>query len=327
MTTLKNAMSETAKQMDHGNGCTRLVGLIGWPSEAWPSGMLYNAAFRALELNWRCVPLPVPMGRLRAALLGLRALGFVGAELTESYQNAALDYVEELSPAAESIGAVKFVRVDEHGQLVGDNIQWLGFLAALRALVPSLKGLRPLIIGAGNAARSVVYALVREGLPLTIVDERIEQAIELVHHLRHALDEHSFSVYRWPQDLERLAPHVNLIVNTTRIGTWPDVDCSPWPDDLPFPSDAIVVDLVALPRETRVLRQARASGARTVSGLSVLACEAALTFESWTGCPIPVEVMLRVAHRVLGQHTPGDVAWPGNVGESQSTVSSVQVCQ
>ncbi len=285
--------------VDRSNNCTHLIGLIGWPAKLGLSPTIYNAAFQALGLNWNYVPLTVPNGQLREALLGLRALGFTGAELAGPYQADALNYLEELSPAAEAVGAVQHVIVDERGRLVGDNVRWLGFLARLRALIPSLNGLRPLIIGAGDAARSIVYALTREGLPLTIVAERMEQAIDLVDRLRHVMDETNFSVYRWPQDLERVAPDANLVINTTTIGMRPEGDRSPWPDDVPFPSDAVAFDLVAWPSETRFLRQARASGSRTVSGLSLLVYEAALILARWTGYPPPTEVMWSVVEEAL----------------------------
>jgi shikimate dehydrogenase len=246
--------------------------------------------------------------------------------LDEEYQRDAVHHVEQISREAEMIGAVNFVSVDGQGRLVGDNSRWFGFLAALRALEPSLNGLaerpgaewsglRPLIIGAGNAARSIVYALTREGLPLTIVDERMDQAVDLVHLLRRTMDEHSFGVYRWPQDAERLAPDANLIVNTTDIGAWPDVDRSPWPDDVAFPPDALVVDLVSRPAETRFVRAARASGATAISGLSLLVFEAARAFEKWTGQTAPVKVMQRVA----GNTTLAEIALPENLTLLQPT--------
>ena len=278
---------------------TRLVGLLGEPAAPGSSPEIYNAAFNALSLNWRCVPLPAQRGQVREALLGLRALGLAGAELTGPYQRDALNYVDELSPAAEVIGIVDFLKVDERGRLVGDNLRWLSFLAALRTLVPTLNGLRPLIIGAGDAAQSVAYALTREGFPLTIVDERMDLSIDLVHRLRHVADEHSFSVYRWPQDLEEVGADANLIVNTTTIGTWPDVDRSPWCVDLSLPLDAVVIDLVAWPSETRLLRQAQASGASTVSGLWLSVFQAALMFERWTGHPAPTEVLWDAISQLL----------------------------
>jgi shikimate dehydrogenase len=283
---------------------TRLVGLLGGPVSPGSSPEIYNAAFDALSLNWRCVPLLIRKGQLREALVGLRALGLEGAELTGTYQRDALNLVDELSSAAEVIGTVDFLKVNERGWLVGDNMRWLSFLAALRTLVPSLNGLRPLIIGAGDAARSVAYALTREGLPLTIVDERMDLSIELVHRLRHVADEHSFSVYRWPQDLEEVGADANLIVNATNIGVWPDVERSPWPVDMSFRSDAVVIDLVAWPSETRLLRQAQAGGAGTVSGLWLSVFRAALIFERWTGHPAPTAVMWDALGQSFSQHAP-----------------------
>jgi len=273
------------------DGRTRLIGLIGWPIGPYSPLDLYNAAFRASGLNWRCVPLLVRKGQLRAALQGLRALGFVGAEITEPYQQEVVAHVDELSPAAEATGIVDFVRVDDCGRLVGDNVRWLGFLVTLRTLVPSLNGLRPLVIGSGTSARSVVYALTREGLPLTIVDECIDQAVDLVHRLRHVLHEHSFSVYRLPQDLDRIACDVNLIINASGLEMQLDTNRSPWPDHLPFPSDALVFDLVPWHTETCFLRQARMNGAATTSGLSLLLNAAAAAFERWTGQPAVIEAM------------------------------------
>ena len=302
----------TLKQARPIDDHTRLVGWIGWPTGPRSMLKVYNAAFAALDLNWRCVPLLVPDGQLREALWGLRALGFVGAGVADRYQRDVLRHLEKLSPAAESADVVNFVRVDQNGQLVGDNAHWLGFLAALRAVIPSLNGLRPLVIGAGDAARSIVYALTREGLPLTIVDSQIARAVDLVHRLRHVLHEHSFSVYRWPVDLERVAPKANLIINTTALGAWPDVARSPWPDELAFPPNALVVDLVSRPGETRFLRQARDSGARTISGTSLRICAAAMAFERWTGLPPSLEVMCQAMGKAGGARTPQGVNQPQN---------------
>jgi shikimate dehydrogenase len=305
-------MSRKIKQTEDEYGYTHLIGMIGWPAGDGVSPAIYNVAFHALGLNWRCVPLPVPNGQLRQALLGLRALGFAGAELAEPYQSEALKYLEEAGPAARTMGAVKFVRVDESGRLIGDNLRWLAFLGTLRTLVPSLNGLRPLVIGAGPEAESIVYALTREGLPLTIVDEHMERAIDLVHRLRHAMAEHSFSVYRWPQDLRQVTPSANLIINTTAMGTWPDVDRSPWPDDVPFPAGALVFDLASWPGETHFLQQAQNCGARTVSGLPLLVYETALALEMWTGRPAPIKVMWRTVRDSLMGGTQRDISWPEN---------------
>jgi shikimate dehydrogenase len=310
------------KQTEDEYGYTHLIGMIGWPAGDGVSPAIYNVAFHALGLNWRCVPLPVPDGQLRQALLGLRALGFAGAELAEPYQSEALKYLEEAGPAARTLGAVKFVRVDQSGGLIGGNLRWLAFLGTLRTLVRSLNGLRPLVIGAGRGAESIVYALIREGLPLTIVDEHMERAIDLVHRLRHAMAEHSVSVYRWPQDLRQVTPGANLIINTTGVGTWPEVDRSPWPDDVPFPPGALVFDLLSWPSATRFVQQARSCGARTVGGLPLLAYETALALEMWTGRPAPIKLMWRTVRDSLMGGAQRDESWPENTARTATVEPS-----
>jgi shikimate dehydrogenase len=299
-------------QTDHINSHTRLVGLVGYPAGPWPLPVVYNAAFDAVGLNWRYVPLLVSGGYLREALLGLRAMGFVGAEVAAHFQRDALEYVDKLSPAAEAIGAANLVRIDERGQLVGDNVQWLSFLRLLRTLSPSLEGLRPLVIGAEETVFSIVYALSRQGLPITIIDPFIDRAIDLVHRLRHTHNEHSFSAHRWPHDLERVAANTNLIINATAVGVCPDVDPGLWPDDLPFPPGAVAFDLACQLDETRFLRQARAGGARTVDGLQLLVYEAAMAFEKWTGQMPPYKVMFQAAGQMLDRETR-DASWTSDV--------------
>ena len=288
---------------------TRLVGLIGYPARPWPMPVMYNAAFDALDLNWRYVPLPVSGGQLREALIGLRALGFAGAQVATHYQRDVLDHLDELSPAAETIGAANLIQVDARGRLLGDNTHWHGFLNILRTVSPSLDGLRPLVIGAGDAARSIVYALSCQGLAVTILDQHINQAIDLVHRLRHALDEHSFSVYRWPDDLGQAAADANLIINTIDAGIGYDANNFVWPSDLPFPPDAVVFDLACQLDETLFLRQARAGGRRVVGGFQLLVYEAALAFEKWTGRIPPYEVMFEAAGQMPTEETTRDTTW------------------
>jgi shikimate dehydrogenase len=306
-----------AARADRKTVYTRMVGMIGCPRGSWPSTKIYNAAFQALGLNWLCMPLPVSEGRLRQALTGLGALGFVGAEVSEPYQSEAALCLQQLSPAARAIGAVNFIEVDASRRLIGDHTRWIDFLATVRRFVPSVDKVRPLIIGAGPAADSIVYALIQQGLPLTIADARLEKAIDLVHRLRHVRDEHSFSVHRWPQDLEQVVRGANLIVNATGVGPWPNVDRSPWPVDAPFPPGALVFDLVPFPCETRFLRQARASGATTVSGLSLSVFEAARSFERWTRHRAPVGVMWRAAQEALSHRLLPEPALPEN-GDSRA---------
>jgi len=295
------------------DGRTRLIGLMGWPLAPYSPLDLYNAAFCAAGLNWRCVSLPIAKGELRAALLGLRALGFVGAEVAAPYQREVVRHLDELSPAAEAMGIVDLVQVDGCGRLVGENVRWLGFLATLRTLVPSLNGLRPLVMGSGVDATSVVYALTHEGLPVTIVDERIDRAVDMVRRLRHVLHEHSFSVYGLSPDLDRVASGANLIINASGPDAWLETDRSPWPDQVAFPKGALVFDLASWHRDSRFLRRARSSGAGTANGLSLAVNSAAAAFERWTGQPAVIEAMWRALEKRRIWEMPQGLSLPGDM--------------
>jgi shikimate dehydrogenase len=92
-------------------------------------------------------------------------------------------------------------------------------------------------------------------------------------------------------DLERLGSGIQLIVNATPIGMFPEADFSPWPNGLPFPKEAAIYDLVYNPRQTRLVREAQNAGLRATTGLGMLVEQAALSFACWTGRDVPREVL------------------------------------
>ena len=150
------------------NGATKLVGLIGWPVEHSLSPAMHNAAFASLGLNWVYVPLPVPPGTVEAAVKGLAALGFQGANVTVPHKQAVMPYLDELTEAAKIIGAVNTIVVggaEAHSRtpLRGDNTDAEGFIRALREGGFEPQGSSATVLGAGGAARAVVYALLASG--------------------------------------------------------------------------------------------------------------------------------------------------------------------
>src|SRR5689334_9998263 len=138
-------------------GRTRVAGVVGWPVSHSLSPAMHNAAFGALGLDWTYVPFAVPPERLAAAVAGLTALGFAGANITIPHKQAVMSLVDEMSPAARAIGAVNTLIMN--GKVYGDNTDWTGFLRALRDVGCEPAGSRAVVLGAGGAARSIVYAL------------------------------------------------------------------------------------------------------------------------------------------------------------------------
>lgn len=297
-------------------GESRLLGLLGWPVAHSLSPAMHNAAAVALGLDVVYLPLPVAPGTVADALRGLKALGFLGANVTVPHKQAVMAYLESIEPAAQAIGAVNTInvlpsndrqdltdrrpRTTDHrnrqspiSNLYGYNTDWSGFLADLHQHEVAIDGRDCLVLGAGGSARAVAYALAKSGGRVTVLARRPAQAEGLVADLQGHLDEAAgpLRVAPWTALPEFREVKTPLIVNTTPVGMHPQVGASPWPDDPGFASGSVVYDLVYNPQETRLMRQARAAGCRALNGLGMLLQQGALAFEIWTGVKPPLEVM------------------------------------
>ena len=276
------------------------VGLIGWPVEHSLSPAMHNAAFRALGLGWRYDLLPVPPGHLETAMAGLSAGGFRGANVTVPHKSTVMTYLDRIDDAAQSIGAVNTVSLQGR-RWIGHNTDAAGFVHALRAGGLEPAGRQALLLGAGGAARAVAYALAGARCTVVIHNRTARRAAELVDDLRRlGLD----APVTWsPGELaldELDLARFDLLVNATAVGMWPNREDTAWPDELPMPAHWTVFDLVYNPLETRLLRQARRAGAKTIDGLGMLVWQGALAFELWTGQKPPLELMRAAALQTLG---------------------------
>ncbi|MCD6290498.1 MAG: shikimate dehydrogenase, partial [Anaerolineae bacterium] len=266
------------------NGETRLVGVMGWPVEHSLSPPMHNAAFAALSLNWCYVPLPVPPDWIDAALDGLRALGFVGANATIPHKQAVIPHLADLTEAAQAIGAVNTIWVDEDGTLHGDNTDAYGFLAAIREAGVDPAGQRTAVLGAGGASRAVAYALGSAGARYVgLWNRTLSRAQRIARDMAQYFPATVYEAHSFPGDLPLITRDVGIIVHCTPIGMWPHEDQSPWPSDMPFPPHCVVMDLIYRPEETRLLTQARQAGCQTLNGVGMLVHQGAAAFRRWTG--------------------------------------------
>ncbi|MSP14526.1 MAG: shikimate dehydrogenase [Chloroflexi bacterium] len=270
-------------------GTTRLVGVMGWPVKHSVSPAMHNAAFAHLGLDWAYLPLPVMPEQVGAALAGLKAMGFAGSNVTVPHKQTVMPFLQELSPAAQALGAVNTIVVDGE-RLLGDNTDWAGFLAALAEAGYSPDGQDCAVLGAGGSARAIVYALASRGAQVTVYNRNLERARQLVVDLAPV----------WPQSrlaarplsaLAQLPAATRLLVNTTPVGMWPNTGVSPWPEGLPLPDYVTVYDLVYNPGQTTLLEQARSAGVQGIGGLGMLIHQGAIAFTRWTGQQAPIAVM------------------------------------
>ncbi len=276
---------------------TKLLGLLGWPLAHSLSPAMHNAAARALRLDLLYVPLPVAPQQLPAAVQGLAALGFLGANVTVPHKEAIIPYLSGLDSAAQAIGAVNtLVLAGEAGgpeapAFRGTNTDHAGFAADLQQQGIAVAGRPCLVLGAGGSARAVAYALARGGAEVTVYARRLPQAKALVAALAPHAPAGALHVAAWGALPAAARQPAALVVNTTPLGMHPHVEGCPWPADLPFPPGAAIYDLIYNPAETRLMRQARAAGRRAVNGRGMLLRQGALAFALWTGQQPPLDVM------------------------------------
>jgi shikimate dehydrogenase len=257
---------------------TVTVGLIGWPVEHSRSPAMHNAAFAALGLDWCYILLPTPLDQLDAVVARIRSGELQGANVTIPHKQAVMHFLDEIDPAAQAVGAVNGI-VRHANRLLGFNTDTLGFKRALVETGIAVKEQPCAVLGAGGSARAVVYALHELGARVTGYARNVEKA-RAVH-----VD------YRPLGTLAEIDPATKLIVNTTPVGLSPNIDASPWPDDVPLPASALIFDLINNPPRTRLMQQAERAGLRAVNGWPMLVYQGAAAFEKWTGVEPPIDVM------------------------------------
>jgi shikimate dehydrogenase len=276
------------------------TGLLGWPLGHSVSPAMHDAAFAALGLAGRYELLPVPPQGLAGLVGSLAAEGFRGVNVTIPHKQAVMPLMDGLSDAARLIGAVNTVVVGPDGRLHGDNTDWLGFLHPLDARGVELAGKSALLLGAGGAARAVVYALAQRGIAhIAILNRTRARAEELAAHARALNLSSAIHPSSFPIHPSSFILHHSLIINTTPLGMFPHPEASPWPADLPFPPGCLVYDLVYRPERTALLRQAAAAGCPVQGGLEMLVVQGAAAFERWTGQAPPLPAMMAAARSAL----------------------------
>lgn len=251
---------------------------------------MHNAAFEALGLDWVYVALEVAPGDVADALAGVRALGLAGLSVTMPHKSAALEAVDEATPAAVAVGAVNTVVRLDRGRLLGDNTDGAGFLASLADEGFDAAGRACLVVGGGGAARAVVHALAGAGASDVVVVNRSPERAEETAALAGASGRVGTAAD---------ASAADLVVNATSLGlAGPDAGVLPI-DPAHVRPGQLVVDVVPNPAVTAFMQAAAARGARVAGGLGMLVHQGALAFELWTGLPAPLDVMRAAARRAL----------------------------
>ena len=243
------------------------------------------AGYQALGLNYFYMPFQLVPDQLPGALAGMRALGIRGFGVSMPFKLLVMGLLDRLDPLAERIGAVNTV-VNEGGTLTGYNTDAWGAVEALREVLP-VAGARVLVVGAGGAARAVVFGLVHAGAIVHVCNRTPEKAEELAAHVGGGA--RSAGGFEALTDLEAY----DAVVNASSLGMATGSENSP---SGPIARSAlrpglVVMDIVYKPIRTRLLEDAAAAEATTVHGGRMLLHQACRQFELYTGRPAPREAM------------------------------------
>jgi shikimate dehydrogenase len=242
---------------------TRLVALLGHPVSHSLSPRMQNAAFAARALDWAYVACDVDPDALPAAVAGLRALGFAGANVTIPHKGAVAELCDKLDDLSRRSGAVNTL-VFREGRIVGANTDGPAVAGAVDP-----PGAHVLVLGRGGGARAVAVALEDAGAASVRLASRSDAD--------------------WPP----VADDATILVNATPLRDETPVTPRAHQQvvDLAYRTDGHPTALVAAARE--------AGCTTVVDGLEILVRQGAAAFELWTGVPAPLEVMRAAVARIV----------------------------
>lgn len=274
------------------------VGIFGYPIAHSISPVFQQAAFTDLGIRATYESWLVSSDQLEGKINSLRHSDYFGVNVTIPHKVQSINYVDEVDLWAQKVGSINTI-VNRRGKLFGFNTDGYGFLKALQVEAnyhPKEKNV--LVIGAGGAARAAVHALVEEGADVVIANRTIEKAFGIANEFEN---EHLVQVVdRSGKYFQRALDNASLIVNCTPMG----MKGGQFQNDSPLDSSQIrenvlVYDMVYNPIFTPFLKQAKISGAETISGLSMLVFQGAESFKLWTGKTPSISVMLKAASEAL----------------------------
>ena len=263
---------------------TAIYGIAGSPLTHSISPSMHNAAFRAAGVD--AVYVPMPASSAEDFLAFANALHVRGASVTIPFKVDLFQKADAADDLSKRVGAINTLKRHQ-SKWLGRNTDVSGFLVPLRGRL-QLRGARAAVLGAGGAARGVAVALASAGAEVRMysrVHTRAEDAARAVGVKSAALPVPPKS---W-----------DLLVNATPVGTFPNVDESPFPGDF---DGGVVYDLVYNPQATRFLREAAAAGCETIGGLDMLVAQAEDQYEWWVGRRPAAGLMRQAALDRLG-HT------------------------
>ena len=269
----------------------QVYALIGDPVGHSLSPLMQNLAFQDLDLNSTYIAFQVRYDQLDQCVKCLKTLNIAGFNVTIPHKVSILSLLDKISPSASAVGAVNTV-VNDDGRLIGYNTDGDGALKALSDESAELKGKNVVLTGAGGAARAIAFSLASTANNIVIVNRTKTKALELAQHLNEQFNKQFRGEELSKKTLQKELQHADILINATSVGMSPNVEASIVKREM-LRDSMTVFDIVYNPLETKLLKEARAAGAKTISGVKMLVYQGALSFELWTGKKAPIEKMMK----------------------------------
>jgi len=274
-----------------------LTGSFSLSAAKNPTVAVMEAGYRANNLDVRYINCDVTPEKLADAVAGAIAMGWLGFNCSLPHKEAILEYLDDLAPSAQLIGAVNTVVIKD-GRLTGENTDGKGFVESL-ATVGDPQGANTVIFGAGGAARAIAIELALAGAhTITIVNRSPERGEKLADHVDSTTDT-ACSFAAWTPGYS-IPEGSSLVINATSLGFYPNHEDTLDVDVSSFRPGMIVADVVANPPMTRWLRAAESAGCIPLTGIGMLVNQARVNAKLWTGETLDADVMHRALTEALG---------------------------
>jgi len=270
-----------------------VCGVIGDPIGHSLSPTIHNAAFSHLGLDFVFLAFHVKAADLENAIRGMRGLGIHGLNVTMPHKTAVIGCLDEVDFTVRFLDSANTI-LNRDGKLSGFSTDGVGALKALSENGVDLSGKKVLLLGAGGAAKAIAFALVQEVGELAILNRSAEKAEELAETLGHMFNRKVVGAALSPDAVKTKLRDSDVLVNATSAGMKPNLSQSVVAPEALRP-DLAVMDIVYNPVETKLAKDAKAAGAKVVSGVEMLIYQGAASFEIWTGKQAPIEVMRKAA--------------------------------
>lgn len=279
--------------MNRIQGTTRLVGLLGKPIKHSRSPHMHNSAFDYLKEDLVYLCLDTETKDLKTALAALKIFGAVGGNVTYPNKQEVLKYLDEIDEAAEIIGSVNTIKIDEDTKKIkGFNTDGLGFIESLEKKDIPYKDKKMVLIGVGGAGRAIAIQSAYSGIKELVIKElNKEVADEVLNTIKTKIPKCNVRLISDDEnDLKEEIKNADILVNATPLGMKGNVDsCSISSSDVISNPNVFVYDIVYEPKETKFMKYAKEAGCETCNGTNMMLWQGALAFKIWTGKDMPIE--------------------------------------